>query len=123
MYLKKGGKAYVPRFQIDPVSAICILKKASAVTILAHPIQLNINDTQLRELLTRFKLYGLNAIEVYTPHHSKEHIGAYLNIACELDLGVSGGSDFHGQYKPDRHLGMYSSTTQIPKSVKNVVDL
>jgi predicted metal-dependent phosphoesterase TrpH len=122
-YLQKGARAYVPRYQIDPVTAICALKKAGAVTILAHPVQLNIPDDECRMFLKQLKDFGLDALEVYTPHHTPVRVNDFLRMAQDLDLGVSGGSDFHGMYKPERRLGMYSDYQDIPYSVHSVLTL
>ena len=49
---------------------------------------------------------GLVGIEAYHSTHSIDEINKYINIANELDLLISGGSDYHGvNTKPDIELG------------------
>ena len=46
--------------------------------------------------------YGLDAIEVFHSSHTHDNRIDFLNIANNLGLLVSGGSDFHGiNTKPD----------------------
>ena len=56
-------------------------------------------------------------IEVYYSHHSHEQTEKYLRLADELDLLVSGGTDFHGENKPDIQLGTGLGDLRIPYSV------
>lgn len=121
LYLKKGAKAYVPRQLLDPMTALMTLKNANAITVLAHPVQLNIKDDQLRMFLEQLKTFGLDAIEVFTPHHTHEQVLYFQNIAKEMGLGISGGSDYHGRIKPDRQLGLYGKLQPIPEWVVEVL--
>jgi predicted metal-dependent phosphoesterase TrpH len=121
LYLKKGAKAYVPRQLLDPMTALMTLKNANAITVLAHPVQLNIEDDQLRVFLDQLKTFGLDAIEVFTPHHRHEQVVYFQHIAKEMQLGISGGSDYHGRLKPERQPGMYGKLQPIPESVVEVL--
>lgn len=121
LYLKKGAKAYVPRQLLDPMTALMTLKNANAITVLAHPVQLNIKDDQLRMFLDQLKTFGLDAIEVFTPHHTHEQVIYFQKLAKEMGLGISGGSDYHGRLKPERHPGMYGKLQPIPESVVEVL--
>ncbi|HEX2959859.1 MAG TPA: hypothetical protein VHO70_23690, partial [Chitinispirillaceae bacterium] len=121
LYLKKGAKAYVSRSLLDPMTALMTLKNANATTVLAHPVQLNIGDDQLRVFLDQLKTFGLDAIEVFTPHHTYEQVIYFQQLAKEMELGISGGSDYHGRLKPERELGMYGKLKPIPESVIEVL--
>lgn len=120
-YLKKGAEAYVPRELLDPMAALITLKKARAVTVLAHPVQLKITGDQLKIFINQLKTFGLDAIEVFTPHHSDEQVKYYYQIAKDTGLGMSGGSDYHGKFKPERKPGMYGKLKPIPESVLDIL--
>ncbi len=66
---------------------------------MAHPFSLNLSDEKLRQELIRLKEMGLDGMEVYYSEHTKEQTETYLKFCMELDLLVSGGSDFHGTVK------------------------
>jgi predicted metal-dependent phosphoesterase TrpH len=120
LYLKKGAQAYVPRELLDPMTALVTLKNASAITVLAHPVQLKIPEDQLVMLIGQLKTFGLDALEVFSPHHTDEQVKLYHQIALETGLGISGGSDYHGRFKPERRLGMYGKLKSIPESVLEI---
>ena len=48
---------------------------------------------------------GLMAIEVCHSDHSPAEVSFYANLAEQLGLGMSGGTDFHGATKPEIELG------------------
>lgn len=120
-YLKKGAKAYVARELLDPMAALVTLKKAHAVTVLAHPVQLKITGDQLTMFINQLKAFGLDAIEVFTPHHSDEQVKYFYKIAKETGISMSGGSDYHGKLKPERKVGMYGKLKPVPESVLDVL--
>jgi len=100
-YIGDKSPAYVLGFKLSVQDAIKIIKDAGGVAILAHPYLLH-NDA----LISEFVNYGLQGIEVYYPEHSQSMVNFYLDLAKQLNLLVTGGSDFHGSAKPDIKLGM-----------------
>jgi len=100
-YIGDKSPAYVLGFNLSPVEAINLIRGAGGVAVLAHPYTLH-ND----ELIAELAGYGLQGIEVYYPEHSQSMVNFYLDLAKKLNLLVTGGSDFHGNVKPDIKLGM-----------------
>ena len=49
--------------------------------------------------------HGLQGIEVYCPTHMPDAIKRYKRLAKKYDLVITGGSDCHGERKPDAKLG------------------
>ncbi len=106
IYLRMGGKAYVSKFRFPPDQALAMIREAKGIPILAHPFTLNLGSAfALKNLLTELKGLGLAGLEVFYSEHTLEQEALYLKLARELDLLVSGGSDFHGQNKPEITLG------------------
>ena len=58
-----------------------------------------------KTIIKELVLNGLDAIEAYHASHSTENTGDLLQIAAELNLLVTGGSDYHGRNKPEIRLG------------------
>ena len=48
---------------------------------------------------------GLMALEVYHSDHKPEDVARYLRYAEQFQLVPTGGSDYHGDNKPDIELG------------------
>ena len=62
---------------------------------------------------------GLMGIEVYHSSHSKEEMDKYLKLANELNLIISGGSDYHGKSKKDISLGKGKGNLEVPDEIIN----
>ena len=60
---------------------------------------------------------GLIALEVYHSDHKPADVEQYLGLVREFKLGVTGGSDFHGDVKPSVRLGTGAGNLNIPRSV------
>ena len=120
-YLAKGAPAYVDRFRLDPENAVEILSEASAKVVLAHPSQLKLDVPELDTFVKKLAPFGLAGMEVYTPYTSDEVLDEYVAIAKKYDLYVTGGSDFHGESKPDHFLGHYRADKVIPSFCAEIV--
>jgi predicted metal-dependent phosphoesterase TrpH len=114
-YLCKDGLAYVDRFRLAPAQAVKILCEAGAFTVLAHPAQLNLSNSDLFDFAIELKDAGLKGIEAYAPNTSEQQIKFYKEMAASLGLTVTGGSDFHGPAQGGRDIGYYQPNKLIPK--------
>jgi predicted metal-dependent phosphoesterase TrpH len=113
-YLKKGAPAYHPKALLTEEEAISAIKKAKGIPVLAHPITLKLSDEALKSYLIRLKELGLMGVEVYYSEHTKEYTKFLERLADELALIKTGGSDFHGQNKPDIKLGLGFGNLRVP---------
>lgn len=104
-YLGEDAPTYVHRESQTVEQAIQILRHAGGVPVLAHPIRLYLPRETERQLLLQLKQAGLIGLEVYHSEHSPTLQAHYRQLAEELDLLPTGGSDFHGAPKPDIELG------------------
>jgi len=116
-YLRKGRPAYVNRTRLDPPRAIELLHRAGGLAVLAHPVTLGaFNFEALAEEITELKEVGLDAVEAWHPSLDSAWTGPLLKLARRLDLGVSGGSDFHGDNQPEVKIGFGRGTLRVPES-------
>ncbi len=106
IFLRNDGKAYVPKFRFPPQEAIAMIRDVQGVPVLAHPFTLNLGSAfALKNTLTELKALGLAGLETIYAEHTPEQEALYLKLAGELGLLVTGGSDFHGDNKPELSLG------------------
>ena len=106
LFLKKGGKAYAGKFRFPPDQALTMIREAKGIPVLAHPFTLNLGSAYaLKNLIIELKGLGLAGLEVYYSEHTPEQETLYLKLAQELNLLVTGGSDYHGLNKPEVTLG------------------
>lgn len=91
---------------LQPKQCIELIIKSGGIPILAHPKSLELNDKEFLIVLKELISYGLCGIEAYHSSFSKEDTKKYLTIAHDLNLLISGGTDYHGKsVKPDIELG------------------
>lgn len=124
-YLVKGGSAYIARLTYSPEESIKIIKAAGGAAVLAHPVFITKDETELRELLTELKSFGLDGVESIYSGYSKEYEKMCLKLCGELDLIPTGGSDFHGANRPNVELGdiraPYEFLERLRKRIKTEI--
>ncbi len=99
-----GRPAYVPRPKMSPEEAIELIRACGGVPVLAHPGLLR--DLSLVHRLAHSALVGM---EVVHSAHTPEQIAYFQQLAQELKLLPSGGSDCHGPGGKDAiYLGEYT---------------
>ena len=93
-WIGTGGRAYVPRYALDPARAIALIRAAGGVSVLAHPRARGwmVPDDVIAGLATA----GLSGIEVRHPDQDRGQRTALQVLAARLSLVASGGSDDHG---------------------------
>ncbi len=112
-YLSPENGYYTPPKLPDSLSTIRFLKEIGAVAVLAHPF-LNLDEQSLRGFLTLAKPAGLDGMEVAYPLHDQAQTKMAARLVEEYDLCPSGGSDFHGEIKPDIALGIGRGGLNVP---------
>jgi 3',5'-nucleoside bisphosphate phosphatase len=118
-YLGELAPSYVERYAPYVKAAIQRVVEAGGLPVLAHPIRLGFRDTEAEEkFIVELRDAGLRGIEVFHSDHGAREVERYAGIARKYNLAVSGGSDFHGEVKPQISLGTgYDGNLNIPKSV------
>jgi hypothetical protein len=112
-YIGDKCPAYVLGFRFSPKEAIKLIRDHSGIPVLAHPYILN-ND----ELIPQFINDGLMGLEVYYPEHAQSLINFYLRLAREHNLLVTGGSDCHGNAKPEVKIGSIKIPYELVEKLK-----
>ncbi len=115
-YIGDKGPAYILGFRFSPSEAIKLIKDAGGIPVLAHPYTLH-NDA----LIIKFIEYGLMGLEVYYPEHSQGMINFYLNLAKEHNLLITGGSDCHGNAKPEVKIGSVKIPYALVEKLKAAI--
>jgi predicted metal-dependent phosphoesterase TrpH len=106
IYLRNDGKAYVAKFRFPPEEAIAMIRDVQGVPVLAHPFTLGLGSAfALKNTLEELMALGLAGIEAIYAEHTPEQEALYLKLARELGLLITGGSDYHGENKPEITLG------------------
>lgn len=96
-WLAIGRPAYVERCGPAVADVIEAIAGAGGVASLAHPGLLGLDDE-----IPRFAASGLDALEARHRDHDATAEARYRACAAQLDLAISGGSDFHGEHERTR---------------------
>jgi predicted metal-dependent phosphoesterase TrpH len=99
-FIAGGGKAYVEKKNVLPAEAIEVILKAGGIPVIAHPYIINHGKSLGKKEIARLKEVGLKGVEVYQTKHNKKITKKYKKIAEELELLITGGSDYHGENSP-----------------------
>lgn len=113
-YLQRGGPAYVPSLGPTPQTAICTIREAKGIPVVAHPATSHV-DQELPALVEA----GLMGIEVYYPELAPVVIAHYQELAVRYRLLVTGGSDFHGPGTGRDRLGVVEVPDEVLVTLKN----
>lgn len=105
-YIGEDAPGFVLMEEPQTAKAVRKVREFGGVPILAHPIRLNMRDPQVEEEFIREQVdAGLLGLEVMHSDHGEKERERYLALATRYGLAPSGGSDFHGDIKPNIHLG------------------
>lgn len=104
-YLDTDEYQKIERYKAPAADCIAAVHQGGGKAVLAHPYQLGLTPEALEKTVSWLKGMGLDGIECWYPRHSQEMTRQYLALAVRYGLGISAGSDFHGEHiKPDRVL-------------------
>ena len=105
-YLDESAPGFVERRDPSLENVLRWIHEAAGLASWAHPARM-VRQSGLaagglfREMAGR----GVDAIEAYHSDHTREEQTAFLTLAGKAGLAVTGGSDFHGEAKPQVELG------------------
>ena len=103
--LGRGRPAYVPREGLGPTEAISAIRAAGGLPSLAHFADAH----ERRELVEELVTAGLGGLEVHYRHFDAATVADLGEVARELRLAQTGGSDYHGDGETyaEAHASLY----------------
>ena len=106
------GSNNTPKPQYKDV--IDVIHKAGGLAFLAHPFEYRLDNTIdfIDELRKEKELDG---IECFHPSADEVKMMILVKYAKKNNLYISGGSDYHGEKKPDIEIGIGKGNLNIPK--------
>lgn len=112
-YLGKGRPFFVPKASLDFPLALRLIKESGGVAVLAHPLSLYVAWGRLPSVVSEWKDLGLDGLEAWHPTAKVRACERLEKLAGELGLLATAGSDFHGENRPDRKLGLTAGHRKI----------
>jgi predicted metal-dependent phosphoesterase TrpH len=116
-YLAKGTPGYVSKARIGAERVIELVRRSGGVSVVAHPLLLALEPDPMRVELRRLVELGLGGMECYYARYEPEVRAQLAETARALGLVPTGGTDFHGSYKPDLSMGTGRGDLEVPDDV------
>ena len=122
-YLDANSPGYSSKKGLTPREAIALIHHAGGVAVWAHPTRSPSERAEVldfehgEKLLKLWKEWRLDGLETYYGAYSPEEAAWTKKMSEQFGLIGTGGSDFHGQNKPDVRLGLVNSGANVPDEV------
>lgn len=114
-YVGDHCPAFVPREKITPNQAVELILKCGGIPVLAHPILYRFSDRVLEDLVASLSSSGLVGIETIYSTYAPGEERYIRRLAARHNLLITGGSDYHGDNKPDISLGTGRGHLFVPE--------
>lgn len=116
-WLNVGCPAYSESQALSDTEAIELIRKAGGDAYLAHLHLTKKPHDELEKFVKRLAEEGLCGVEGYYTDYTPEMECEYRALAKKYGLRLSGGTDFHGAFKPHISIGVGLGGLKIPYSV------
>jgi hypothetical protein len=114
-WLAKGRPGYVDKERLGPGEALGLARASGGVAVLAHPLSLGLDGAGLGAAAAELSGLGLAGIEAHYGRYGPQERDALVELAGEHGLVATGGSDYHGTYKPDLGVGVGRGDLHVPE--------
>ncbi|MBE5972472.1 MAG: PHP domain-containing protein [Lachnoclostridium sp.] len=122
-YLDPDRPYYRKREVITPEESIKAIRDAGGFPVLAHPCQYKLGWKGTEDLVEELRSYGLLGLECFHSSNNQHESGKLRAIAMKYDLALTGGSDFHGDAKPDIRLGVGRGGLKVSAAYLDTIKL
>ncbi|HVW33552.1 MAG TPA: PHP domain-containing protein [Acidimicrobiia bacterium] len=121
-WLGRGRPAYLERERLLPAEAIALAHDSGAVTVMAHPYSLGFEGPELDRFVGTLAADGLDGLECEYGRYPPDRRAHLRALAARHRLAPTGGSDYHGTYKPDLRLGTGTGDLHVPDDLLEVLE-
>lgn len=116
-WLNVGCPCYSDSQALSDTEAIDLINRSGGEAYLAHLHLTKKPQDELDKFVKRLTEIGLCGIEGYYTDYTPEMENEYRSLAKKYGLKISGGTDFHGSFKPHISMGRGLGDMKIPYSV------
>lgn len=118
-WLAEGRPAFVPKYAPETAAGIALLDAAGGAAVLAHPWGRGSRRVLGPQAIADLAAAGLAGLEVDHEDHDEAARRELRGLAGELDLVVTGSSDYHGAGKAGHRLG---AATTAPDQYERLLE-
>ena len=113
-FLRRGAPAWVDRRRLALGPAVRLLRASGGLPVIAHPGIIRVDRPGLARIVRDAARLGVAGLECHYPKHEEATVAYCLSLCERYGLAPTGGSDFHGDVKPDVRLGIANGGNSIP---------
>jgi predicted metal-dependent phosphoesterase TrpH len=121
-YLADGRPGYVPKARLDPPDVARLAHESGGVAVLAHPLSTGLSPQHLERMVAELAEGGLDGIEAVYSSYSPDQRSVLRRIASRNGLVATGGSDFHGSFKPGLLVGKGRGDLNVPDDLLETLE-
>ena len=119
--LNNDSPFYVSHAAPTPEDAIRAIRSAGGVAVIAHPFASRRGEILSVSSFSSLVEAGLNGIEVFHRDQSEDERAQLLRVAKELNVAITGSSDYHGTGKLNQ-LGENSTAQAEWERLESMAD-
>jgi predicted metal-dependent phosphoesterase TrpH len=116
-YFAKGSALFVPRRGADFKRSLRLIKESGGIAVIAHPTSLYVSWAHIEAIFVKLKAEGLDGMEAWHPMTTAHEAHRLSSIAKKLGLCTTAGSDYHGEGRRDRKLGLSAGGTKNTRAL------
>ena len=116
-WLNVGRPCYSDAQALTDTEAVKLIRDCGGEAYLAHLHLTKKPPAVLDAFVARLASEGLSGIEGYYTDYTPAMEREYRGLAAKYGLKISGGTDFHGTFKPHIAIGRGLGDLRIPYSV------
>jgi len=120
-FLADGRAAYVPKARLSPADVARLALASGGVAVLAHPLTLGLDPSALDRLVGELAAVGLGGLEAVYGRYTTDQRRGLRRMAERHGLVATGGSDYHGSFKPDLQVGTGQGDLDVPDSALDLL--
>jgi len=113
-YLAAGRPAYRSRPRLNAAEAVGLIRASGGVSVVAHPHTVADDRAGFEQAFEGFVDLGVDGVECHYVEYRPQQRARLAATATRLGLIATGGSDFHGRYKPAIAIGSGRGDLSVP---------
>jgi predicted metal-dependent phosphoesterase TrpH len=121
-YLGDGRPGFVPKSRLTGAEVARLATASGGVAVLAHPLSLGLEGADLARAVEALAGAGFAGLEAVYGRYSPRQRTELANLARRFDLVPTGGSDHHGELKPDLRVGTGQGDLKVPDRVLTALE-
>ncbi|MDR0496703.1 MAG: PHP domain-containing protein [Treponema sp.] len=120
-YLGREKPFFIPKAGLEFERSVALIRESGGIAVLAHPMSLFVSWGKLPDMVKKLKEKGLDGLEAWHPTAKVSACKRLELLGKKLELYITAGSDFHGEKRPGRKLGITAGGRKIDELILETI--